>query len=63
MNIQDYLRLEVKCLKWQENISYKEIAENLLEMRYNSFINWLHGYKNLGRERQNILKEYINCLK
>ncbi len=62
MNIQDYLRETVKKLKWTEGITYKEIAEDLLDMKYNSFINFLHRYKNLGRTRVNILIDYINTL-
>lgn len=57
---QNYLREQVKRIKWQENISYKTIAEDLLEMNYNSFINFLHGYKDLGYERVKILKSFIN---
>lgn len=59
---QEYLREQVRKLKWQENISYKEIAEELLNMNYNSFMNYLHGYKNLGSTRVKILKDYINTL-
>ena len=42
---QNYLREEVKRLKWQEGISYKYLAEELLDMKYNSFVNFVHGYK------------------
>jgi len=59
---QDFLREQVKKLKWQEDISYREIAEDLLCMKYNSFINWLHGYTNLGYERKKQLEEYISCM-
>ena len=45
---QNYLREEVKRLKWQEGISYKYLAEELLDMKYNSFVNFVHGYKDLG---------------
>ena len=48
---QEYLREEVRKLKWEEDISYKTIAEDLLEMNYNAFINWLRGYKNLSRKK------------
>lgn len=57
--LQNYLREQVKRLKWQEDIDYKTIAEELLDMNYNSFINFLHGYKRLGTERTKVLKEYI----
>ena len=59
---QIYLREQVKKLKWKEDINYKTIAEDLLDMNYNSFINFLHGYKDLGEERCNILKEYISLI-
>lgn len=61
-NKQDFLREQVKRLKWQEDISYKEVAEDLLGMNYNSFINWLHCYCDLGNERIEILYDYIVCL-
>ena len=63
MNLQNELRTEVKKLKWQEGISYKVIAEDLLELKYNSFINWLHGYKNLSSKRLKLLKEFIDTMK
>lgn len=63
MNIQNYLRKEVKRLKWEEDIKYKTIAEELLEMNYNAFINWLRGDKNLSREKIKILEDYINIMK
>lgn len=56
---QNYLREQVKRLKWKEGISYKTIAEDLLDMNYNSFINFVNGYKDLGYERTIILKGYI----
>lgn len=63
MDIQDNLRKEVRKLKWEEGINYKIIAEDLLEMKYNSFINWLHKYKDLSNKRINILKDFINTIK
>ena len=63
MNLQNYLRNEVKRLKWEKNINYKTIAEDLLKMNYNSFINWIHNYKNLGIKKAKILKEFINTVK
>ena len=56
---QNYLREEVKRLKWQEGISYKYLAEELLDMKYNSFVNFVNGYKDLGYTRTKILKGYI----
>lgn len=59
LELQDYLRKRVKRIKWQEDISYKTIAEDLLDMNYNSFINWLRGYCNLGSNRVKILYDYL----
>lgn len=63
MNLQANLREEVKRIKWQEEISYKTISEELLNMKYHSFINWLHGYRNLGKERVKLLTDFINDMK
>ena len=60
---QNNLRKEVRRLKWEENIKYKTIAEDLLDMKYNSFINWLHNYKNLSNKKIIILKDFINTIK
>ena len=60
MEEQMYLREQVKRLKWQEGISYKFLAEQLLDMKYNSFVNFVNGYKNLGYERAKLLKAYID---
>lgn len=56
---QDYLREQVRRLKWQEGISYKYLAEELLDMKYNSFINFATGKKNLGYNRTKLLKGFI----
>lgn len=58
MNEKDIIRLKVKELKWKYGISYKTIA-NMLDMKYNSFLNYLNGYKDLGYERTNKLKQII----
>lgn len=60
--MNDKLRKDVKLLKALQGISYKEIAE-LLEIRQDSFYNWLKGYYEFGEERQNRLTEVICCLK
>lgn len=60
--MNDKLRKDVKLLKALQGISYKEIAE-LLEIRQDSFYNWLKGYYEFGEERQNRLIEVICCLK
>lgn len=59
MRNQEYLREMVKEAKWKENISFKTIAEELLDMNYNSFINFVDGYKNLGKEREKILEDFL----
>ena len=63
MNNQDILREEVKKVKWLEDITFKTIAEELLNMNYNAFINWLHGYKNLSSEKIKKLEDFINDMK
>lgn len=60
--MNDKLRKEVKLLKALQGVSYKEIAE-LLEIRQDSFYNWLKGYYEFGNERQHRLLEVICCLK
>lgn len=60
--MNDKLRKDVKLLKALQGISYKEIAE-LLEIRQDSFYNWLKGYYEFGEERKHRLIEVICCLK
>ena len=60
--MNDKLRIDVKLLKALQNVSYKEIAE-LLEIRQDSFYNWLKGYYDFGEERQNRLLDIVCCLK
>lgn len=60
--MNDKLRKDVKLLKALQNVSYKEIAE-LLEIRQDSFYNWLKGYYDFGEERQNRLLDIVCCLK
>ena len=60
--MNDKLRKEVKLLKALQGISYKEIAE-FLEIRQDSFYNWLKGYYEFGEERQRRLWDVIACLK
>ena len=60
--MNDKLRKEVKILKALQGVSYKEIAE-LLEIRQDSFYNWLKGYYEFGNERQHRILEVICCLK
>lgn len=60
--MNDYLRNEVKLLKALQGISYKEVAE-FLEIRQDSFYNWLKGYYEFSEERQRRLLDVIACLK
>ena len=60
--MNDKLSKEVKLLKVFQDISYKEIAE-LLEIRTDSFYNWLCGYYDLGNKKQERLLDIIDTLK
>ena len=58
----DKLRQICKELKCFQGIEYAEIA-GYLEVKRNSFYNWLKGYYDFSEERQARLKEVIACLK
>lgn len=60
--MNDKLRKEVKLLKALQDISYKELAD-YLEIKQESFYNWLKGYYNFSIKRTNRLVEIISCLK
>ena len=60
--MNEKLRKEVKLLKALQGISYKEIEE-FLEIRQDSFYNWLKGYYEFSEERQRRLLDVIACLK
>ncbi len=60
--MNENLRKEVKLLKALQGISYKEVAE-FLEIRQDSFYNWLKGYYEFSEERQRRLLDVIACLK
>lgn len=59
--MDEYLRKEVKMLKALQGVSYSSIAEDL-EIKKNSFYNWLKGYYNLSTEKQRRLKEIIELI-
>jgi hypothetical protein len=59
---QENLRNDTKRLKWEYGISYKEIAIDLLDMDYHSFINWVNGRCKLGRGRTATLRDFISCI-
>ena len=56
------LRNEVKLLKAMQGITYKELAEDL-EIRQDSFSNWLRGKYELGLEKQKLLQDLVDILK
>lgn len=56
------LRKEVKILKAIQGVSYKELAE-YLEIRQDSFYNWLNGQYDLGDKKQKRLFEIVATLK
>lgn len=56
------LRKEVKILKAIQGVSYKELAE-YLEIRQDSFYNWLNGQYDLGDKKQKRLFEIVSTLK
>ena len=47
----------VKVLK---ESTYREIAEDLLEIRYESFINYLNGQYDLSRSKAEQLDSWLN---
>lgn len=57
---QDVLRKKAKMMKWKYDVDYRTISEDVLGMNYNSFLNFVNGYKDLGRQRSKILEDYIN---
>lgn len=57
---QDFLRMQCKKIKWEDDISYKVIAEDILHMNYNAFMNFIHGYKELGEQRARVLEAFIS---
>ena len=60
--MNEKLRKEVKLLKALQGISYKEVAE-FLEIRQDSFYNWLKGYYDFGYKRRTQLQYIISTLK
>lgn len=60
--MNDELRKQCKELKLFQGVAYTEIA-GFLEVKRNSFYNWLKGYYDFSEERQARLKEIIAFLK
>lgn len=61
--MNNYLRIEVKLLKALQDITYKELAEEYLGIRQDSFYSWLKGYYDLGEEKQKQLYDVVLTLK
>ena len=61
--MNNYLSTEVKLLKALQGVSYKELAEEYLGIKQDSFYSWLKGYYNLGEEKQKQLYEVVLTLK
>ena len=55
------LRKEVKLLKANQGITFKELSE-YLEIKESSFYCWLNNRYDLGYEKQQRLKEILNDL-
>ena len=60
--MNEILRKKCKELKCFQGVPYVELAEHL-EIKKNSFYNWLKGYYDFSEERQARLKDVIACLK
>ena len=60
--MNEILRKKCKELKCFQGVPYVELAEHL-EIKKNSFYNWLKGYYELGEEKQRRLLDVIACLK
>lgn len=60
--MNDELRKEVKLLKALQGVSFKEISE-YLEIRQDSFYNWLKGYYELSDKKQERLREILGNLR
>ncbi len=59
--MNDEMRKKVKLIKAIQGISYKEIA-SYLDIKLNSFYNWLRGQYELSDERINQLEDVISNL-
>lgn len=58
---QDEIRRKtVYLVKVLKESTYREIAEDLLEIRYESFINYLNGQYELSRSKAQELDEWLN---
>jgi len=61
-NYGDYLREQTKlCKVYNPDWSYKQMAE-VIGMTAHAFYNWLNGYYNLSRRKQQLLESLLNDL-
>lgn len=60
--MNERLRKQVKVLKALDDVQYKELAD-FLEIKPNSFYNWLRGQYDLSYDKQLRLQEIIDTLK
>lgn len=59
--MNEQMRKEVKVFKALQNVTYNELAE-FLEIKTNSFYNWLHGQYDLSPQKIERLKEILQDL-
>ena len=61
--MQDKLRNQVKIMKalYGDIYTYQDIAD-YLDIKINSFYNWLNGYYELGESKEAKLKELLICI-
>ena len=55
------LRKHVRLIKARQGITFKELAE-YLEIKQGSFLNWLNGWYELSKEKEQRLQEIIDTL-
>ena len=56
---QEELRQMARIVKATEDVSFKEMAEDLLNINCHSFYNWLNGEYNLSRSKSLELYEFL----
>lgn len=61
-NKNEILRNEVKELKLQEGVSYKEFVE-IINYNYSTFYSWLRGSFNYSEEKLEDIENLINSIK
>ena len=61
-NKNEILRNEIKELKLQEGVSYKEFVE-IINYNYSTFYSWLRGSFNYSEEKLEDIENLINSIK